>query len=147
MKLPRPSHPWSIGFLLLAIAYPMASEWVYHRRIAPGGRTFLGDFTGKFPPAPRVRIHDSPSGPVMRVTGRLPSVWLLAVPSAAPEYVFDASGTFLGWARDPGDQAIPPSWQAVGEVRIVSLEEALARASSSRANRGTASGTPAASSP
>lgn len=111
-----------IGGLL---TYFIRAEIQYAKDIYPGDRKLFVEFKDLISTDRQVRVFDSPSGRLFEFSGNLPQGKASgAIPSSAPNYYFDMSGNFVGWVGDPGDSDIPAEWRAVGEVEVVSLEEA-----------------------
>lgn len=126
MKITR-SRLIEIIVVLLVISYPIASEIIYHRDISPSGRGEFHQFTGMLHESASVRVFEAESGMLMKFTGLGPRRGLLAVPSAAPQYYFDESGTYQGWVRDPGDMKTPERFSAVGAAELIPFDEAVNR--------------------
>jgi hypothetical protein len=126
MKLTR-SRFLDIAFVVLFISYPIVSEIIYQRRISPGESKHFPEFIGRIDEDRPVSIFDAEEGTLYHFQGKLPGPFLLAVPSSAPWYYFEESGSFVGWASDPGDMKIPDRFKTIGKGEVVSFEEAVTR--------------------
>lgn len=89
--------------VLLPVAYVVGSEVHYSRSISPQGVSTVRDFFERFGEPQGVRRVQHEGQSYLEFTGRLPSGFVLATPSAPPAYVFDEDGRFAAWCRDPGD--------------------------------------------
>ena len=87
----------------LLVAWWFGSETLYALRVAPDGITSVRDFVGRFGTPDRVMTVTRDGSTYYELAGPLPSFWMLALPSSAPAYVFNANGQFVAWSKDPGD--------------------------------------------
>lgn len=116
-----------VGSLVIGglLTYFIRAEIQYAKDIFPGDRRLFTEFNGLISADRQVRVFESPSGRLFEFSGNLPQGKASgAIPSSAPNYYFDMSGNFVGWVGDPGDSEIPVEWRAVGEVEVISLEDA-----------------------
>jgi hypothetical protein len=112
--------------ILLPIAYVVGSEVHYARSISPHGVSTVRDFFDRFGEPRRVRMVQRDGQSYYEFTGRLPSGFALAAPSASPAYVFDEQGCFTAWCRDPGDiPSYRQTWplQSTNHVEIGLIRE------------------------
>ena len=112
--------------ILLPVAYVVGSEIYYARSISPHGVSTVRDFFDRFGEPRRVRMVQRDGQSYYEFTGRLPSGFVLATPSAPPAYVFDEQGQFAAWCRDPGDiPSYRQTWplQSTNQVEIGLVRE------------------------
>jgi hypothetical protein len=126
MKLTR-SRITEIAVVLLVISYPVISEVIYYRGISPGDEKHFSEFSDMISQESSVQVFETSDGTLLQFRGLLPRPGLLAVPSSAPIYYFNEAGGFVGWVQDPGDMKIPERFQAIGEGKLISLDEARRR--------------------
>ncbi len=115
------------GGFALFISWLVLSQMVYQKQISPGDAVRLIEFDGKISRKASVRVFESRAGTLMEFDGLLPSLWVWALPSAAPSYYFDETGRFVGWVADPGDMPTPEQWHPIGKVEFISYDEAMSR--------------------
>ena len=123
----RNAVEWTVA-LLLPLAYLVGSELYYARSISPDGISTVSDFVDRFGEPRRVLRVQHEGQSYYEFTGRLPPVFVLALPSAPPAYVFDEQGQFKAWCRDPGDiPSYRQAWplQSTNPVDIGLIKERL----------------------
>lgn len=92
------------GFLVLLLpVYWIGSEFWYSHNIQPNGISTVEDFFKRFGQPHRIREVERGGAVYFHLSGTLPPLYVLAVPSSPPVYVFDQTGHFVEWCRDPGD--------------------------------------------
>lgn len=101
-------------------AYWIGSEVYYARSISPKSISTVREFFDRFGEPPRIRMVERGGQSYYEFTGRLPSRWLFAFPSAPPVYVFDEQGRFAGWCSDPGDA---PSYRSTWPLQSTNQVE------------------------
>ena len=114
------------ALLLLPVAYLVGSEAYYARSISPHGISSVRDFFDRFGEPRHVRMVQRDGQSYYEFTGRLPSRFVLATPSAPPAYVFDQQGHFTAWCSDPGDiPSYRETWplQSTNELEIGLVRE------------------------
>lgn len=118
-------------FVTVAVIGGLAAYWVgseihYARSISPKGISTVREFFDRFGEPRRIRMVQRDGQSFYEFTGRLPSSWSAAVPSAPPAYVFDEQGRFTAWCRDPGDApSYRRTWplQSTNQVEIGLVRE------------------------
>ena len=104
---------------LLLPVYWIGSEFWYSHHIQPNGISTVADFFERFGQARRIRKVEREGVVYFHLSGTLPPLYVLAVPSAPPVYAFDQSGHFVEWCRDPGDSnAYWERWPKQGNQTI-----------------------------
>ncbi len=106
--------------------YWIGSELRYARSISPKGISTVREFFNRFGEPRRIRMVQRDGLSYYEFTGRSPSSWSAAVPSAPPVYVFDEQGRFAAWCRDPGDASrYRGTWllQSTNQVEIGLVRE------------------------
>ena len=137
----KPGHKKALQYLLvLAIPlYWIASEVDYARSKSPSGIATVSDFYRRFGTPSVVRVFEREGTTYYHLSGHLPRLpWLRAFPSSRPRYVFDASGQFVEWCSDPGDDVrFQQRWhrRAVRSIEPGSFQVETFRPSSATAVR------------
>lgn len=95
-----------MGFFLL-LGYALHSELAYARLKDPTGIKQLADFYERFGRSFGAVATNVDGIEYIELTGPLPPIWSLALPSGPPVYVFDKQGKFVDWCSDLGER---PNW-------------------------------------
>ena len=101
----RALRQWLLVLALLGavLGYPLWSEVHYAGQIVPNGIAAVPDFFRRFGEPRSVQKLRKDGQSYYELRGPLPSRWILAIPSSPPAYVFDETGRYVTWCRDPGD--------------------------------------------
>jgi hypothetical protein len=109
--------------ILLLITYVIGSELYYLQSISPRGVSTVHDFFERFGEPRRIRMIQRGGQSYYEFSGfsrrRLP-VFVVAMPSGPPAYVFDEHGQFTTWCSDPGDV---PSYRATWPLQSTNQVE------------------------
>lgn len=114
----------AITLFLLMPAHLILSEIWWGKHIHPHGITTVADYYARFGDPRRIRAIERDGATTYHLHGDLPPDYVLALPSEPPVYVFDQTGRYLEWCRDPGDGPGAdywPKWPR-GEGREVNLQ-------------------------
>ena len=94
--------------VIIVVFLGMPTHWIlsesaYARHIRPDRISTIGDHYLRFGEPRRIRGVKRNGATFYHLHGHLPASHLFALPSEPAVYVFDGSGKFVEWCRDPGD--------------------------------------------
>ena len=98
-----------IGILAVCLIFllcQLASEQYYFGTKRADGIAIASDYFRRFGEPSFIRMVERNGQSYYEFNGRVnPPWWCLAVPSAAPTYIFDERGRFIEWCGDPSDNS------------------------------------------